>query len=193
MGASHDSPRAQTCTVQGPGASNTTKIPRPQEREERKKTVAGKMTGSPSCAFSRILPVRTFSMSARRNILTTSDAKSRPICSFGMMPTCNRVRKYTTLQCRLGVLTNSIVRVLFSGGFSQSSTKFGRNLTPGDNRYVMSSSSFNCNPSPWDEPKGLGERNSSSGMWLAIERQKKMHLKGPCPLWWGTGRCLCNC
>ena len=32
----------QTCTYQGPGASNTTKIPRkdPQEREERKKIVA---------------------------------------------------------------------------------------------------------------------------------------------------------
>ena len=33
----------QTCTFQGPGASNTTKIPRkdPQEREERKNIVAG--------------------------------------------------------------------------------------------------------------------------------------------------------
>ena len=33
----------QTCTFQGPGASNTTKIPRkdPQENERRKKTVAG--------------------------------------------------------------------------------------------------------------------------------------------------------
>ena len=37
-GASSDSPRAQTCTLQGPGASNTTKIPRKdtQEREEKK-------------------------------------------------------------------------------------------------------------------------------------------------------------
>ena len=37
-------PRAQTCTFQGPGASNTTKIPRrdPHEREERKKMVAEK-------------------------------------------------------------------------------------------------------------------------------------------------------
>ena len=42
-GVSHDSPRAQTCAFQGPGASNTTKIPRkdPQEREERMKIVAG--------------------------------------------------------------------------------------------------------------------------------------------------------
>ena len=33
----------QTCTLQGPGASNTTKIPRkdPQERERKKKIVAG--------------------------------------------------------------------------------------------------------------------------------------------------------
>ena len=41
--ASHDSPKALTCTFQDPGASNTTKIPRkdPQEREERMKIVAG--------------------------------------------------------------------------------------------------------------------------------------------------------
>ena len=40
----HDSPRVQTCTFQGPGASNTTKIRREdhQEREERMKNVAGK-------------------------------------------------------------------------------------------------------------------------------------------------------
>ena len=43
VGASHDSPRAQTCTFEGPSASNTTQIPRedPQEREDRIKIVAG--------------------------------------------------------------------------------------------------------------------------------------------------------
>ena len=33
---SHDSPRAQTCTFQGPGASNTTKIPRDPQRERKR-------------------------------------------------------------------------------------------------------------------------------------------------------------
>ena len=39
----YDSPRANTCTFQGPGSSNTTKIQRkdPQEREERMKFPAG--------------------------------------------------------------------------------------------------------------------------------------------------------
>ena len=39
----HDSPRAQTCTFEGPNLQNTTKISRedPQEREERMKIVAG--------------------------------------------------------------------------------------------------------------------------------------------------------
>ena len=38
-GVSHDSPRTQTWTFQGPGASNTTKIPRQdlQEREKERK------------------------------------------------------------------------------------------------------------------------------------------------------------
>ena len=42
-GASHGSPRAQTCTFEGPSASNTTQIPRedPQEREDRMNIVAG--------------------------------------------------------------------------------------------------------------------------------------------------------
>ena len=40
---SHDSPRAQTCTFEGPGASNTTKIPRedPQRGKKRMNFAAG--------------------------------------------------------------------------------------------------------------------------------------------------------
>ena len=42
-GASHDSRELQTCTFDGPGASNTTKIRKDQqEREKRMKIVAGK-------------------------------------------------------------------------------------------------------------------------------------------------------
>ena len=49
FGTSHDSPRAQTCTFQGSGASNNTKIPRenPQESEEREKIVAGEGRETP--------------------------------------------------------------------------------------------------------------------------------------------------
>ena len=38
-GVAHDSPRAHTCTCEGPGASNTTKIPRenPPEREKKER------------------------------------------------------------------------------------------------------------------------------------------------------------
>ena len=35
-GVSHDSPRAQTCTFEGPGASNTTKIPRDPQRKTKR-------------------------------------------------------------------------------------------------------------------------------------------------------------
>ena len=38
---SHDSPRVQTCTFEGPGASNTTKIPREDPQRERKRTKMG--------------------------------------------------------------------------------------------------------------------------------------------------------
>ena len=40
-GVSHDSPRAQTCTFEGPGASNTTKIPREDPQRERKSENGG--------------------------------------------------------------------------------------------------------------------------------------------------------
>ena len=44
-GVSHNSPRAQTWTIEGPGASNTTKIPRkdPKEREKRIKNCGGRV------------------------------------------------------------------------------------------------------------------------------------------------------
>ena len=51
-GGSHTTARElQTCTFEGPGASNTTKIPRkkPKEREKRIKTVAGE--GKKSAKF----------------------------------------------------------------------------------------------------------------------------------------------
>ena len=41
-GVSHDSPRAQMCTFQGPGASNTTKIPgEDPKRGMKRRNVAG--------------------------------------------------------------------------------------------------------------------------------------------------------
>ena len=40
-GVSHDSPRAQTCTFEGPGASNTTKIPREDPQREKKNENGG--------------------------------------------------------------------------------------------------------------------------------------------------------
>ena len=42
-GVSHDSPRTQTCTFQGPGLQNTTKFQRkdPSRKMKRMKTVAG--------------------------------------------------------------------------------------------------------------------------------------------------------
>ena len=41
-GASHDSWRAQTCSFQGPGASNTTKIPRKDPQERKKENCGGR-------------------------------------------------------------------------------------------------------------------------------------------------------
>ena len=35
-GVSHDNPKAQTCTFEGPGASNTTKIPRKDQKRGKK-------------------------------------------------------------------------------------------------------------------------------------------------------------
>ena len=35
-GLAHDSPRAQTCTLKGPGTSNTTKFPREDPQREKK-------------------------------------------------------------------------------------------------------------------------------------------------------------
>ena len=57
----------------------------------------------------------------------------------------------------VAVLTRKFLPILFSKGFlrfsSTLATKFGRSLTPGDNRVVMSPSPFDCNRSPdaWTE------------------------------------------
>ena len=44
-GFSHDSQRAQTCTFEGPGASNTTKIPREDPQRKREQTNMGSGRG----------------------------------------------------------------------------------------------------------------------------------------------------
>ena len=47
----------------------------------------------------------------RKHNSDTLPCKSQRICTFGMMPTCNHERTYTTFLCRLGKLSNSMFRV----------------------------------------------------------------------------------
>ena len=74
--------------------------------------------------------------------------KYRLICSFGMMPTCNPVQKYTTLKCVTGMCVNFNIPFVF--------LRFSSILAT----FVMSTSSSDCIQSPdawklglWDSPR----------------------------------------
>ena len=87
----------------------------------------------PAC--SRRLPVK----------MSNICCKSRLICSCGMMPTCNHVRKCAALQAK-NVVNFNFPNMFFEF-FLVLVTTFRILSTPVDNQFVMSSST-GCNRSP---------------------------------------------
>ena len=98
----------------------------------------------------------------RRNCSDNLWRKSRRICSFGVMPTCECMRKIH----HVAVLTGKCCQIWFPEVFLRCSstlvTKFGTSLTPADNIFVSFSSSFDC-----DRPLGIGI------MWLFASRLRR--------------------
>ena len=84
-----------------------------------------KIVGSPPYSCSRILQIKLFSMSCvfGRSNSNNLWRESRWICSFGLMPTCNPVRKYTVLQCWPRIFSNSMSQMFCWDALHTSQTR----------------------------------------------------------------------
>ena len=117
------------------------------------------ITDSPSCSFSRMLPVKTFSMSwvfEKYNFWHPLI----PMLIDLLMWMCDAHKQSQTKLRHVAMLTGKLIELNCPNVFMRFSsnlvTKFKRSLTPTNNSFVMPSTSINTNCNQFPDACALG-------------------------------------